>query len=1155
MKKRIISIFLVLVLLVSLLPMGVMAAQKPVGFIKKVAQWEKVPEDYIGIYNEDDLRSIENNMSGKYILMDNIRLSSEWDSIGSGNELFKGVFDGNGYTISNLKQRVEAEDGERHYMGLFCSAYKAEIKNLTVQCVLESYIKDEFHKSRYGSIYMGAIAAYAQNTTITNCVAKVDLKDNQTGVSQIGNYHGFGGIVGVCNGGKISYCRTSGVIDTYTGTGGIVGEVTNSAEIYACLNEAKVTGYLDAGGIAGILDGTVSSCANEGEVTAKDGSGGIAGDSDSDALIADCINTGMVKIDGTSGGFAFGGGITRGKAAVERCINVGKTQYGAIRSNSGNTYPISDCYFLEGCGISLSFSPSDGLTPNPDGMLTAEQMKDKDNFKSYLFPAVWTLDEEMDYPYPTALLDVEMENPYKTAYVAELLRDANKGEKRMSIFEGSGEGSLSAVLSETYEEAGLHIVNKGWEGISSINDCMSFDFDVENDFDVLLADLLMAYRGMEGFGDLLGTEIFGEFSDMVTHLCNAVEGLSTLEEVQSSLTEVGKLAGEVSDETQELLNATNTAISGKISMGDVNKAFTALGCVTDTIGAGIESTQDLIDFFTLVNAYEGAGSIFGEMLSDIAAASNSVEGNTGKGILMRAAINNLKSDMQSMINGDYLAFYNKMGQEIIDLGQTGANCIVNVCSGFSDIMPVAAGVRMGFGMGVFFGDQVTGMDDISYYGNMMDMAGYMAKCIFKVAMDYKSAFMADPTYDNAVKLNTITELYLRIQSLSCQYAFSYSMALADKSLFKEQEHIDAASKIFNYQVEIDRLLDEGESVTLDSDGSINGFVASCPVTVIVETDRLREVVRLETGKETRDPSYADYYAVFGENMDTKAGFFDKRWERIRIIGEGEGTMDLVLFDCTKEGAKNAVLFEDVPVSEGDSYKLDGKYLVVNGKERISPVCAGEHSWDDGTVVTKPDCESEGERLCKCTVCGKEDSVVIPALGHEWNKGEVIKEATKNEEGEKLFTCNNCKETKTEIIPKVEIVFEPFLDVPEDAYFYTPVEWAVINGVTTGVGNRLFAPNQGCTRGQVVTFLWRAAGEPAPESDYNPFTDVSEGEFYYEAVLWAVENGITGGVSATSFAPKATCTRGQIVTFLYRAFGKPEIEMSENPFADVADDAY
>ena len=125
----------------------------------------------------------------------------------------------------------------------------------------------------------------------------------------------------------------------------------------------------------------------------------------------------------------------------------------------------------------------------------------------------------------------------------------------------------------------------------------------------------------------------------------------------------------------------------------------------------------------------------------------------------------------------------------------------------------------------------------------------------------------------------------------------------------------------------------------------------------------------------------------------------------------------------------------------------------------------------------------------------------------------------------------------------------FTDVPAGQYYAAPVEWAAAQGITTGTGGSSFSPGQTCTRAQVVTFLWRAAGRPEPLADGTRFTDVRITDYFYQAVLWAVENGITNGVDDAHFAPNATCTRGHVVTFLYRFEHSPAVTIG-NPFTDV-----
>lgn len=131
---------------------------------------------------------------------------------------------------------------------------------------------------------------------------------------------------------------------------------------------------------------------------------------------------------------------------------------------------------------------------------------------------------------------------------------------------------------------------------------------------------------------------------------------------------------------------------------------------------------------------------------------------------------------------------------------------------------------------------------------------------------------------------------------------------------------------------------------------------------------------------------------------------------------------------------------------------------------------------------------------------------------------------------------------------------PFIDVNKDSYYYDPVLWAVDKGITNGTSATSFSPDTTCTRAQAVTFLWRALGSPKPTATSCPFTDVSKDDYYYNAVLWAIEKGITIGTSVTSFSPNDTVTRSQTVTFLWRTAGKPTVTAS-NPFADVKGDAY
>ena len=159
---------------------------------------------------------------------------------------------------------------------------------------------------------------------------------------------------------------------------------------------------------------------------------------------------------------------------------------------------------------------------------------------------------------------------------------------------------------------------------------------------------------------------------------------------------------------------------------------------------------------------------------------------------------------------------------------------------------------------------------------------------------------------------------------------------------------------------------------------------------------------------------------------------------------------------------------------------------------------------------------------------------------------------------KSYTFENVSRTHT-----IEVIFMKangnpqtgvFVDVATGSYYEDAVDWAVENGITQGTDDTHFSPDGICTRAQAVTFLWRAAGSPKPETRAMPFTDVPVGSYYYDAVLWAVENGITKGTSDTTFSPNMTCSRAQIVAFLWRSEKSPAAGTA-NPFADVKSDAY
>lgn len=218
-------------------------------------------------------------------------------------------------------------------------------------------------------------------------------------------------------------------------------------------------------------------------------------------------------------------------------------------------------------------------------------------------------------------------------------------------------------------------------------------------------------------------------------------------------------------------------------------------------------------------------------------------------------------------------------------------------------------------------------------------------------------------------------------------------------------------------------------------------------------------------------------------------------------------------------------------SSGRTYHTIKASSDSNGSISPSERVSVRHGRDQSFTIT-PD---KGYEIAKVLVDGKSVGAV---------ESYTFKNVTKNHTIEAIFM----KVDDNKPMP------DTFMDVPKGSYYEKAVDWAVKNGITAGTGDNYFMPDGICTRAQAVTFLWRVAGSPTPKTEVMPFEDVPEGSYYYEAVLWATENEITVGTSATTFSPELTCSRAHIVSFLWRAADYPSAG-TVNPFTDVPENAY
>ena len=290
---------------------------------------------------------------------------------------------------------------------------------------------------------------------------------------------------------------------------------------------------------------------------------------------------------------------------------------------------------------------------------------------------------------------------------------------------------------------------------------------------------------------------------------------------------------------------------------------------------------------------------------------------------------------------------------------------------------------------------------------------------------------------------------------------------------------------------------------------------------------------------------------------------------VHVVGNGNTN---IVKRAGSEGAYTYTVLAKSGLTSGvyltnPSGALASNYYVsstANGVWTVSysaPSSGGSSSYDPTYSVSTPSKTKNGSVTVSPKSASKGDTVTVTVKPDSGYVLETLTVTDKNGNELTLKDKGNGKYTFTMPAGKVEVkatfmednsMLNFFYDVPNNAYYYEAVKWAQEKGITGGIGNGLFGPNQPCTRAQIVTFLWRAAGSPEPKA-MSSFADVSTDAYYAKAVAWAVENGITTGTGDGKFSPDATCTRAQSVTFLFRAIGK--LVDSKAEFSDVLTDSY
>ena len=463
--------------------------------------------------------------------------------------------------------------------------------------------------------------------------------------------------------------------------------------------------------------------------------------------------------------------------------------------------------------------------------------------------------------------------------------------------------------------------------------------------------------------------------------------------------------------------------------------------------------------------------------------------------------------------------------------------------GLRHVAEIWHGTKLGFGVDSGLQDKT--INKITYYLNDGTIQTIAAN--IKVP---KSTQNVTATVENA--LNTARKAVVTVENLPEDFDARYEVASGSTDL-----------SAYNFKVEGEKLTWMGTpafgayTLTITDANDVYAPVSTSfelkTADVIAKYDASNKALVKASDAITEEQFAAYLKAISAVSVDGTS--YAASGKGSVTIVKTDGVIDLTAQPFSKgEGASynlvvKATGYQDLTFTVTTAKKSNSGSGSSSSGSSGSSYAVSAPSTKNGDVTVSPKNASKGDRV---TV------TVTPDKGYELDK-LTVKDASGNKL--KLTDKGNGKYTFTmpgsKVTVSAEFVEEQaasiFVDVPADAYYAKAVEWAVKKGITNGKANGLFGSNDPCTRGQIVTFLWRAAGSPAPKGTAAVPADVVPGSYCYDAVAWALENGITNGMADGTFGVNNTCTRGQSVTLLYRALGKAPTTV--NGFTDVAADAF
>lgn len=787
--------------------------------------------------------------------------------------------------------------------------------------------------------------------------------------------------------------------------------------------------------------------------------------------------------------------------------------------------PVSVAY-IRGCAFSDCSALSDVYYAGTKEQWNRVYKDDYDN--DPLFRATIHYESEM----PVKPTDPAA-SKYNSLWVEEHLRYAESEEYESQIVPGFS-GILDEVLDDAMNDVGIKVYNLLDAVVSFLNAQGESSQNMsENElYQLILADILYSRIDENMMQEIYANNLQREAVKVLEFLVNSEEVITTIKdpETYEMLTknlEILQKADIGSDAFSNGYTTFMNTLKDNFSLNKLkttlskNARVTALGIGLDLIFADMGAMEDVMQYIINCMAYESTSEEFKMVLRALAYKAETM---TDEIHFPKLADYDGEVDHENMcaaINDfvDSLDVYEQKGMEAIADAAVKADQEADVAFTNNAVRKVAVlafdtiigcvpvlnfyGVfKTALSGGKLLVDLLTDTDKCANALDMMARTYCFSVLMDSVADDYAD-FLSKDNYTAASLFDESISVYRSVSYHASRYGMNYAEAKLDDALC---EYWSEAKYGFNSQFYFAERVEK-----------YTNFVNNLKK----QQEDIKSIL-------CHNP-YLDYSP---EAEPIEYFFNDSK---------------LYIAACPVRMIVRSDAYGQVAVIS------DNEFLVREGLEHFFRVVETEPgSGEFMKVALVPD---GYEVILEGTGDGSMDAAVIEYHDGELDTPEFFWDIPINEECEGHFVEISLRlQTDALIfddgIYLGDLVEMPFSDVPEDSFYFRPVLWALDHGITSGATETTYNPNGTCLRAQVVTFLHRADGNPAPASNQNPFTDVKDGDFFYQPVLWAVEKGITNGTTATTFGSYANCNRAAVVTFLWRAAGEPEPASTDNPFTDV-----